>query len=114
MSYWESDWPLPQKLRLFKIAEGCDRLQFFMRSVDARQARFSNHWKISKAEGLARDGVKELIAQDLTYYGLDIYKKRNLAELLELAKVEGIEWIRSRFRGCIGCVTWKKEPCLTI
>jgi ribosomal protein S12 methylthiotransferase len=55
---------------------------------------------VKEAEGLARDGVKELIliAQDLTYYGLDIYKKRNLAELLEqLAKVEGIEWIRLHY-----------------
>jgi ribosomal protein S12 methylthiotransferase len=76
-----------------------------------RASTFLKPLKISKeAEGLARDGVKELIliAQDLTYYGLDIYKKRNLAELLEaLAKVEGIEWIRlhyaSRFSdGCIG------------
>ena len=55
---------------------------------------------VKEAEGLARDGVKELIliAQDLTYYGLDIYKKRNLAELLEaLVKVEGIEWIRLHY-----------------
>jgi ribosomal protein S12 methylthiotransferase len=55
--------------------------------------------KLVKKEGLARDGVKELIliAQDLTYYGLDIYKKRNLAELEALAKVEGIEWIRLHY-----------------
>jgi ribosomal protein S12 methylthiotransferase len=55
---------------------------------------------VKEAEGLARDGVKELIliAQDLTYYGLDIYKKRNLGELLEaLVKVEGIEWIRLHY-----------------
>ena len=55
---------------------------------------------VKEAEGLARDGVKELIliAQDLTYYGLDLYKKRNLAELLEnLVKVEGIEWIRLHY-----------------
>src|ERR1700754_632618 len=55
---------------------------------------------VKEAEGLARNGVKELIliAQDLTYYGLDLYKKRNLAELLEnLAKVEGIEWIRLHY-----------------
>jgi len=55
---------------------------------------------VKEAQGLARDGVKELIliAQDLTYYGLDIYKKRNLAELLEnLVKVEGIEWIRLHY-----------------
>jgi ribosomal protein S12 methylthiotransferase len=55
---------------------------------------------VKEAEGLAKNGVKELIliAQDLTYYGLDLYKKRNLAELLEnLAKVEGIEWIRLHY-----------------
>jgi ribosomal protein S12 methylthiotransferase len=55
---------------------------------------------VKEAEGLAKKGVKELIliAQDLTYYGLDLYKKRNLAELLEnLVKVEGIEWIRLHY-----------------
>ena len=55
---------------------------------------------IIEAEKLAAKGVKELIliAQDLTYYGLDLYKKRNLAELLEaLVKVEGIEWIRLHY-----------------
>ena len=55
---------------------------------------------VIEAEKLAANGVKELvlIAQDLTYYGLDIYKKRNLAELLEaLVKVEGIEWIRLHY-----------------
>jgi ribosomal protein S12 methylthiotransferase len=55
---------------------------------------------VKETQLLAKNGVKELIliAQDLTYYGLDIYKKRNLAELLEnLAKVEGIEWIRLHY-----------------
>jgi ribosomal protein S12 methylthiotransferase len=55
---------------------------------------------VTEAEKLAANGVKELIliAQDLTYYGLDLYKKRNLAELLEaLVKVEGIEWIRLHY-----------------
>ena len=55
---------------------------------------------VIEAEKLAASGVKELIliAQDLTYYGLDLYKKRNLAELLEnLVKVEGIEWIRLHY-----------------
>jgi ribosomal protein S12 methylthiotransferase len=55
---------------------------------------------VIEAEKLAANGVKELIliAQDLTYYGLDLYKKRNLAELLKaLAKVEGIEWIRLHY-----------------
>jgi len=52
------------------------------------------------AEKLAANGVSELIliAQDLTYYGLDLYKKRNLAELLEaLVKVEGVAWIRLHY-----------------
>ncbi len=55
---------------------------------------------VEEARKLAAQGVKELIliAQDLTYYGLDLYKKRNLAELLEnLVKVEGIEWIRLHY-----------------
>jgi ribosomal protein S12 methylthiotransferase len=55
---------------------------------------------VIEAENLAKNGVKELIliAQDLTYYGLDIYKKRRLADLLtELSKVEGIEWIRLHY-----------------
>jgi ribosomal protein S12 methylthiotransferase len=55
---------------------------------------------VKEAESLAKNGVKELIliAQDLTYYGLDLYKKRNLAELITaLAKVDGIEWIRLHY-----------------
>ena len=55
---------------------------------------------VTSAKTLAKKGVKEimLIAQDLTYYGLDLYKKRSLADLLkELCKVEGIEWIRLHY-----------------
>lgn len=55
---------------------------------------------VKEAENLAKNGVKELIliAQDLTFYGLDIYKKRALGDLLkELVKVEGIEWIRLHY-----------------
>ena len=55
---------------------------------------------VTEAKSLARRGTKELIliAQDLTYYGLDIYKKRNLSELLNhLADVEGIDWIRLQY-----------------
>jgi ribosomal protein S12 methylthiotransferase len=89
-----------QKLRLSKIAEGCDRPCSFVLFQSCAENTFRKLLKISKeAEGLARDGVKELIliAQDLTY-GLDIYKKRNLGELLEaLVKVEGIEWIRLHY-----------------
>ena len=73
---------------------------------------------VSESEKLAAKGVKELIliAQDLTYYGLDLYKKRNLAELLEnLAKVEGIEWIRLHYAFPTGfpmdvLEVMKKEP----
>jgi len=59
-----------------------------------------NYAYLKIAEGCDTNGVKELIliAQDLTYYGLDLYKKRNLAELLEnLVKVEGIDWIRLHY-----------------
>ena len=55
---------------------------------------------VQEAKNLARNGVKELmlIAQELTYYGLDIYKKRALSELLDkLSAVEGIEWIRLHY-----------------
>jgi ribosomal protein S12 methylthiotransferase len=55
---------------------------------------------VKQAKNLAKNGTKELllIAQDLTYYGLDIYKKRNLSELLnQLSDVEGIEWIRLHY-----------------
>jgi ribosomal protein S12 methylthiotransferase len=55
---------------------------------------------VKEAQGLAHNGVKELIiiAQDSTYYGLDLYKKRRLADLLlALTKVEGIEWIRLHY-----------------
>ena len=55
---------------------------------------------VSEAESLAGNGVKELIliAQDLTYYGLDLYKKRALADLLKaLVKIDGVEWIRLHY-----------------
>ena len=55
---------------------------------------------MAEAEALARDGVKELIliAQDTTYYGLDLYKRRALAELLrKLSEIDGIEWIRIHY-----------------
>ena len=58
------------------------------------------YFLVKRAEKLTQNGVKELllIAQDLTYYGLDIYRKRRLADLLEaLVKVEGIEWIRLHY-----------------
>ena len=92
----------PKNYAYLKIAEGCDRPCSFCASPLMRGKHVSQPIEklVKEAEGLARDGVKELIliAQDLTYYGLDLYKKRNLAELLEnLVKVEGIEWIRLHY-----------------
>jgi ribosomal protein S12 methylthiotransferase len=92
----------PKNYAYLKIAEGCDRPCSFCAIPIMRGKHVSQTIEklVSEAEGLAKNGVKELIliAQDLTYYGLDIYKKRNLGELLEaLVKVEGIEWIRLHY-----------------
>jgi ribosomal protein S12 methylthiotransferase len=92
----------PKNYAYLKIAEGCDRPCSFCAIPIMRGKHISQSIEklVKEAEGLAKNGVKELIliAQDLTYYGLDLYKKRNLAELLEnLVKVEGIEWIRLHY-----------------
>ena len=92
----------PKNFAYFKISEGCDRPCSFCAIPLMRGKHRSTPIEdlVKQAESLASDGVKELIliAQDLTYYGLDIYKKRNLAELLQaLVKVEGIEWIRMHY-----------------
>ncbi|WP_396151235.1 30S ribosomal protein S12 methylthiotransferase RimO [Flavobacterium sp.] len=92
----------PKNFAYLKIAEGCDRPCSFCAIPIMRGKHVSQPIEklVKEAEGLAKNGVKELIliAQDLTYYGLDLYKKRNLAELLEnLVKVEGIEWIRLHY-----------------
>ena len=92
----------PKNYAYLKISEGCDRPCSFCAIPLMRGKHVSQPIEklVKEAEGLARDGVKELIliAQDLTYYGLDLYKKRNLAELLEqLVKVDGIEWIRLHY-----------------
>jgi ribosomal protein S12 methylthiotransferase len=92
----------PKNFAYFKISEGCDRPCSFCAIPLMRGKHRSTPIEdlVKQAEILARDGVKELIliAQDLTYYGLDLYKKRNLAELLKaLVKVEGIEWIRLHY-----------------
>ncbi len=92
----------PKNYAYLKIAEGCDRPCSFCAIPIMRGKHVSQPIEklVKEAQGLAKNGVKELIliAQDLTYYGLDIYKKRNLAELLEaLAKIEGIEWIRLHY-----------------
>jgi len=92
----------PKNYAYLKIAEGCDRPCSFCAIPLMRGKHKSKPIEhlVTEAEKLAATGVKELvlIAQDLTYYGLDLYKKRNLAELLEqLVKVEGIEWIRLHY-----------------
>jgi ribosomal protein S12 methylthiotransferase len=92
----------PKNYAYLKIAEGCDRPCSFCAIPLMRGKHRSTPMEdlVVEAEKLAAKGVKELIliAQDLTYYGLDLYKKRNLAELLEkLVKVEGIEWIRLHY-----------------
>lgn len=92
----------PKNYAYLKIAEGCDRPCSFC-AIPLMRGKYKStpiEDLVVEAEKLAANGVKELIliAQDLTYYGLDLYKKRNLAELLEhLVKVEGIEWIRLHY-----------------
>ena len=85
-----------------KISEGCDRPCSFCAIPLMRGKHVSKPIEdlVKEAKALAANGTKELllIAQDSTYYGLDIYKKRNLSELLNrLADVEGIEWIRLHY-----------------
>ena len=92
----------PQHYAYLKISEGCDRPCSFCAIPLMRGNHLSVPMEslVQQARNLASKGVKELIliAQDLTYYGLDIYKKRNLSELLlKLSDVEGIEWIRLHY-----------------
>ena len=92
----------PKNYAYLKIAEGCDRPCSFCAIPLMRGKHRSTPIEelVIEANKLAANGVKELvlIAQDLTYYGLDLYKERKLADLLrELVKVEGIEWIRLHY-----------------
>ena len=92
----------PKNYAYLKIAEGCDRPCSFCAIPLMRGKHRSTPIEdlVVEAKKLAANGVKELIliAQDLTYYGLDLYKKRNLAKLLlALVKVDGIEWIRLHY-----------------
>ena len=92
----------PKNYTYLKISEGCDRPCSFCAIPLMRGAHISTPIEdlVTEAEKLAAKGVKELIliAQDITYYGLDLYKKRALADLLRaLVKVEGIEWIRIHY-----------------
>ena len=92
----------PHHYSYFKISEGCDRPCSFCAIPLMRGGHISKTIEelVKEAKHLAKNGTRELmlIAQDLTYYGLDIYKKRNLSELLKhLSDVEGIEWIRLHY-----------------
>lgn len=92
----------PSHFAYFKIAEGCDRPCSFCAIPIMRGKHVSKSIEdlVKEAKGLAAKGTKELIliAQDLTYYGLDIYKKRNLSDLLKsISDVDGIEWIRLQY-----------------
>jgi len=92
----------PSHFAYFKIAEGCNRPCSFCAIPLMRGKHRSTPMDqlVSNAKSLAKSGTKELIliAQDLTYYGLDLYGKRNLDELLRrLSDVEGIDWIRLQY-----------------
>jgi ribosomal protein S12 methylthiotransferase len=92
----------PSHYAYLKIAEGCDRPCSFCAIPLMRGNHISRPIEelVKEAQNLARHGTKELllIAQDSTYYGLDLYKKRNLAELMaRLSDVEGIDWIRLHY-----------------
>jgi ribosomal protein S12 methylthiotransferase len=92
----------PAHYAYLKIAEGCDRPCSFCAIPLMRGGHISRPIEelVKEARSLAKRGTKELIliAQDLTYYGLDIYKKRNLSDLMrQLSDVEGIDWIRLQY-----------------
>jgi ribosomal protein S12 methylthiotransferase len=92
----------PSHTAYLKIAEGCDRKCSFCAIPLIRGENISRPIEelVAEATYLASIGVKEinLIAQDLTYYGLDLYKERSLAELMQkLSEVNGIEWIRLHY-----------------
>ena len=92
----------PSHYAYFKIAEGCNRPCSFCAIPLMRGKHVSKPIEdlVKEAKFLAKNGTKELIliAQDLTYYGLDLYNKRNLADLLKhLSDVDGIDWIRLQY-----------------
>jgi ribosomal protein S12 methylthiotransferase len=92
----------PNHSAYFKISEGCDRPCSFCAIPLMRGGHVSVPIEqlVSQAKQLAKNGTKELmiIAQDSTYYGLDLYKERKLANLLEqLSEVDGIEWLRLHY-----------------
>ena len=92
----------PRHYAYLKISEGCNRTCAFCAIPLMRGGHISRPMEelVKEAEGLVRKGVKEilLIAQELTYYGLDIYKQRMLPQLLNrLADIKGLEWIRLHY-----------------
>ncbi len=92
----------PNHYAYFKISEGCDRPCSFCAIPLMRGTHISvaKEELVKRAQTLATNGTKELllIAQDLTYYGLDIYKKRELADLIDrISDVNGIEWLRLHY-----------------
>jgi ribosomal protein S12 methylthiotransferase len=92
----------PSHFAYLKISEGCDRPCSFCAIPLMRGKHISRPMEelVLEAKNLAKNGTKELllIAQDSTYYGLDLYKKRNLSDLLKkLSDVEGIDWIRLHY-----------------
>ncbi|HKI18669.1 MAG TPA: 30S ribosomal protein S12 methylthiotransferase RimO, partial [Isosphaeraceae bacterium] len=89
----------PRHLAYLKVSEGCDRLCTFCAIPYMRGKHVTKpiEMVVAEAEELAGDGVRELIlvAQDMTYYGVDLYGRPRLAELLEaLEQVDGIDWVR--------------------
>ena len=92
----------PNHYAYFKVSEGCDRPCSFcaIPLMRGKHVSVEKEVLVERAKKLAANGTKELllIAQDLTYYGLDIYKKRELADLIKrLSDVNGIEWIRLHY-----------------
>lgn len=92
----------PNHYAYFKISEGCDRPCSFcaIPLMRGKHVSVAKEELVQRAKTLAANGTKELllIAQDLTYYGLDIYKKRELADLIDrISDVNGIEWIRLHY-----------------
>jgi ribosomal protein S12 methylthiotransferase len=92
----------PSHFAYLKISEGCDRPCSFCAIPLMRGGHISRPMEelVTEAKNLAKNGTKELllIAQDSTYYGLDLYKKRNFAELMKrLSDVQGIDWIRLHY-----------------
>lgn len=92
----------PAHYAYLKIAEGCDRPCSFcaIPIMRGKHISFPEEQLITQTRNLVKGGTKEiiLIAQDLTYYGLDIYKKRGLSDLLKkISDVEGVEWIRLQY-----------------